>query len=124
MHEFIIDLPDGYATDIGEAGARLSGGQRQRLALARAFLGEPSVLLFDEPTSDLDNDAERNLARVLHETSRENTVVVATHSPALLNACDTILVLDGGRVAMAGPAREVLQRLQPRPTEVRSEQRA
>lgn len=124
VHEFIIDLPDGYATDIGEAGARLSGGQRQRLALARAFLGEPSVLLLDEPTSDLDNDAERHLAGVLRETSRESTVVVATHSPAILNTCDTILVLDGGRVAMAGPAREVLQRLQPRPTEVRSEQRA
>lgn len=115
VHQYIIDQPDGYATPIGEAGGRLSGGQRQRIALARTFLGAPPVLLLDEPTSDLDNDAERDLAGVLREMSRNSTVVAVTHSPALLNACDSILVLDGGRVAIAGPAREVLQRLHRKP---------
>ena len=116
VHQYIIDLPDGYAADVGEWGARLSDGQRQRIALARVFLGDPPVMLFDEPTSDLDNDAERQLAQTLRRTAQDSTVLVATHSPAVLSLCDTILLLDGGRVAMAGPARDVLRKLQPRPT--------
>jgi ATP-binding cassette subfamily C protein LapB len=115
VHQFIIDQPDGYATAIGEMGAKLSGGLRQRIALARTFLGAPPVLLLDEPTGNLDNDAERELAQALREMASSSTVVAVTHSPALLNVCDTILVLDGGRVAMAGPAREVMQRLQRKP---------
>lgn len=114
-HQYIIDQPDGYATTLAEAGGRLSGGLRQRIALARTFLGTPPVLLLDEPTSDLDNDAERALAQALRELARTSTIVAVTHSPALLNACDSILVLDGGRVAMAGPTREVMQRLQRKP---------
>jgi ATP-binding cassette subfamily C protein LapB len=118
VHQFIIDQPDGYATAIGEAGAKMSGGLRQRLALARTFLGSPPVLLLDEPTNNLDNDAERDLAGALREMARDSTIVAVTHSPAMLNVCDTILVLDEGRVAMAGPAREVLQRLQRTPANV------
>ncbi len=112
VHQYIIDQPDGYATTLAEAGGRLSGGLRQRIALARTFLGAPPVMLLDEPTSDLDNDAERDLAQTLREMARTSTIVAVTHSPALLNACDSILVLEGGRVAMAGPVREVMQRLQ------------
>ncbi|MCG8548608.1 MAG: ATP-binding cassette domain-containing protein, partial [Alphaproteobacteria bacterium] len=114
VHQYVIDLPDGYATEIGELGGKLSGGQRQRIALARSFLGAPSVLLLDEPTHDLDNDAERQLAQVLRGMAQSATVVVVTHSPGVLALCDTILLLDGGRVAMAGPARDVLKRLQPK----------
>ncbi|MDH3700091.1 MAG: ATP-binding cassette domain-containing protein [Alphaproteobacteria bacterium] len=112
-HQFIIDLPDGYASDVGEAGANLSRGQLQRIALARAFLGAPPVLLLDEPTSNLDNDAEREIAKALQDMARQSTVLVVTHSPVLLAACGTLLVLDSGRVAMAGPAPAVLQQLQP-----------
>ena len=118
VHQYVIDLPDGYATPIGEAGGRLSGGLRQRIALARTFLGAPPVLLLDEPTSDLDNDAERELAQTLREMARESTIIAVTHSPALLGVCDSILVLEGGKVAMAGPVREVLQRLQRKPENV------
>jgi ABC-type multidrug transport system ATPase subunit len=97
-------------------GRRLSGGLRQRQHRACAtFLGAPPVLLLDEPTSDLDNDAERELAQTLREMARESTIIAVTHSPALLGACDSILVLEGGKVAMAGPVREVLQRLQKKP---------
>ncbi len=115
VHQFIIDQPDGYATAIGEAGGKLSGGLRQRIALARTMLGAPPVLLLDEPTGNLDNDAERALALSLREMASDSTIVVVTHSTALLNLCDTILVLDGGRVALAGPAQEVLQRLRRKP---------
>ena len=120
VHQYIIDQPDGYATTLAEAGGRLSGGLRQRIALARTFLGAPPVMLLDEPTSDLDNDAERDLAQVLRAMARTSTIVAVTHSPALLNACDSILVLEGGRVAMAGPVRDVMQRLQRRPEVVQS----
>jgi ATP-binding cassette subfamily C protein LapB len=120
VHQYVIDQPDGYATTLAECGGRLSGGLRQRIALARTFLGAPPVLLLDEPTSNLDNDAERDLAQVLREMARTSTIVVVTHSPALLNACDSILVLDGGRVAMAGPVRDVMQRLQRQPEVVQS----
>jgi ATP-binding cassette subfamily C protein LapB len=114
LHQYVLDLPDGYATEIGEGGGRLSRGQRQRIALARGFLGSPAVLLLDEPTSNLDNDAERQLAQVIRTMARTTTVLVVTHSPAVLAICDTILFLDGGRVALAGPAKQVLAQLQPR----------
>jgi PrtD family type I secretion system ABC transporter len=114
LHEPALDLRDGYATVIGEEGAQLSRGLQQRVALARTFLGAPPVLLLDEPTSNLDNDAERQLAENLRDYARSATVVVVTHSPAVLAVCDTILLLDAGRVAVAGPARDVLMKLQPK----------
>ena len=111
IHADIIDLPEGYATDIGEAGRRLSAGQRQRLMIARAFLGRPAVLLLDEPSSNLDHEAEKALRRTLIERAREATVVIATHSLVLLSACDTVSVLERGRLAASGPGAAILRRL-------------
>lgn len=113
LHEPALDLRDGYATIIGEEGVQLSRGLQQRVALARTFLGAPPVLLLDEPTSNLDNDAERQLAETLRSHARTATVIAVTHSPAVLAVCDTILLLEAGRVSMAGPARDVLTKLQP-----------
>ena len=111
VHELIAQMPMGYETDVGEAGHRLSGGQRRRLAAARALIGDPPVLLLDEPSGDLDGEAEKVLAQALRALAKDHTILVTTHSPALLSVADTILVLDRGRVAMAGGAREVLGRL-------------
>ena len=111
VHHFIIDLPDGYATDIGEAGSRLSGGQRQRIAIARALLGDPSVLMMDEPSASLDRQAEQALRETLREISKSHSVILVTHSPILLAACDDLVALDQGRVALAGPSAEILPRL-------------
>ena len=111
VHEFIIDLPDGYASDIGEAGRMLSGGQRQRIAIARALIGNPSVLLLDEPSSSLDRHAEHELRDTLKELSKLHTVIIVTHSPILLAACDNLVALDKGKIALAGPAKEILPRL-------------
>jgi ATP-binding cassette subfamily C protein LapB len=111
VHHFIIDLPDGYATDIGEAGSRLSGGQRQRIAIARALLGDPSVLMMDEPSASLDRQAEQALRDTLREISKTRSVILVTHSPILLAACDDLVALDQGRVALAGPSAEILPRL-------------
>ncbi len=111
VHEAVIDMPDGYATPAGEAGARLSAGQRQRIAIARALIGDPPVLLFDEPSASLDRQAEESLRATLLELSRDHTVVVVTHSPVLLAACRDVVVTDKGRIAAVGPARDILPRL-------------
>ncbi len=111
VHHFIIDLPDGYASDIGEAGRRLSGGQRQRIAIARALIGNPAVLLLDEPSASLDRQAEQELRKTLVDIGRTRTVIIVTHSPILLAACDDLVALDKGKVALAGPSREILPKL-------------
>ena len=111
VHHFIIDLPDGYGTEIGEAGQRLSGGQRQRIAIARALVGDPPVLLLDEPSSSLDRQAEQELRQTLTDIGRQRTVIIITHSPILLAACDDLVALDRGKVALAGPSKEILPKL-------------
>lgn len=110
-HEFIVDLPEGYGTDVGEAGSRLSGGQRQRLAIARAVFGDPVLLLLDEPTANIDRPAEEQLRASLLELAKDHNVVVVTHSPVLLSACENILVLERGQIAAAGPGADILPRL-------------
>lgn len=105
---FITELPNGYSTEIGEAGSRLSGGQRQRLAIARALLKDPPVLLFDEISSNLDNETEKLLAQTIRSMGGHRTVVMATHSLVLLSQCHKIIVMDRGKVAVSGPAKDVL----------------
>jgi ATP-binding cassette subfamily C protein LapB len=115
VHSYVIDLPDGYDTEIGEAGARLSAGIRQRIAIARALVGDPPVILLDEPSSNLDRQAQDELTRSLATLARDHTILVVTHSPVLLTACSHIMALEGGKLAMAGPAAEIMPRLFPKP---------
>jgi ATP-binding cassette, subfamily C, bacterial LapB len=111
VHQFIIDMPDGYSTEIGEAGQRLSGGQRQRIAIARALVGDPPVVLLDEPSSSLDRQAEFELRNTLTKIGKDRTVIIVTHSPILLATCDDLVALDKGRVALAGPSKDILPKL-------------
>jgi PrtD family type I secretion system ABC transporter len=111
VHDMILRLPRGYDTEIGEAGLRLSGGQRQRIALARAIFGNPSLVVLDEPNSNLDADGEAALVRALSELRANSvTIIVITHRPALVNYADRLLVLRNGCVAMHGPREDVLAR--------------
>ena len=111
VHKFIIDLPDGYGSEIGEAGQRLSGGQRQRIAIARALVSDPVILLLDEPSSNLDRQAEEELRETLKDLAEQHTVIVVSHSPVLLQGCDNLIALDRGKIALAGPAKDILPRL-------------
>ena len=111
-HETILSLPDGYETEIGDAGAALSGGQRQQIALARAVYGGPCLVVFDEPSASLDSRGEAYLLHAL-ETLRERgvTTVVVAHRPTLLQKADKVLLLRDGMVEAFGPRSELLPRL-------------
>jgi ABC-type multidrug transport system fused ATPase/permease subunit len=98
LEDEILALPDGYATDIGPGARDLSGGQRQRLAIARALLQHPSLLVLDEPTSALDAHSEQLIGRTLAELKGATTIVLIAHRPATLELCDRIVEVAGGRV--------------------------
>ena len=98
IHRFIQGLPDGYETLIGERGSTLSVGERQRIALARALLRNPSILILDEPTSALDAESEAIVTDELKRGLHGRTTLVITHRPSLVKAADMVLVLQGGRI--------------------------
>lgn len=112
VHEMISELPAGYETMIGMDGSPLSGGQRQRLGLARAFFGEPRLVVLDEPNSNLDTAGEAALAAALARARRLRiTVVAVTQRPSLLRCVDKIMVMADGKVQKIGPRDEILHRL-------------
>ena len=112
VHEMILRLPKGYDTVIGGAGGVLSGGQRQRIGLARAVYGSPSLLLLDEPNSNLDDQGERELVLAIRRVKAQGcTVVVITHRTSVLQCVDKILVMTNGQAANLGPRDEVLATL-------------
>lgn len=108
-HDFIAALPQGYDTRIGERGVRLSGGQRQRLAIARAVLADPRVLILDEATSNLDVESEQAIQQGLANLMRQRTSFVIAHRLSTIRHADRIVVLRGGRVVQQGSHDELMQ---------------
>ncbi len=108
-HEFIKELPKGYETYVGERGSNLSGGQKQRLAIARAILLEPSILLLDDPTAAIDPQTEHEIMAAMDSAMKNRTTFVVAHRLSTLQRADKIIVLDHGRIVQTGTHRELMQ---------------
>jgi len=109
-HEFIIGLPKGYETQVGERGMRLSGGERQRISLARAFLKGAPVLILDEPTSSVDARTEAGIVEAMERLMRGRTTFIIAHRLSTLKHCDILIRIEHGRVLNAGPAGMVAEK--------------
>ena len=107
-HEFISSLPDGYNTIVGERGQKLSGGQRQRLAIARAVLKNPPILIFDEATSAVDNETEAAIQRSIDRLTKHRTTIIIAHRLSTIRHADRIFVMDRGEVIQSGTHDELL----------------
>jgi ATP-binding cassette, subfamily B, bacterial HlyB/CyaB len=102
-HEFILKLPEGYDTIVGERGGSLSGGQRQRIAIARALIADPRILIFDEATSALDYESEHIIQQNMTQIARSRTVLIIAHRLSTLRMADRIITIERGRLIEDGP---------------------
>jgi ATP-binding cassette, subfamily B, bacterial HlyB/CyaB len=108
-HDFILRLPEGYDTVVGERGSTLSGGQRQRVAIARALVGDPRILIFDEATSALDYESERIVQENMRQIAHGRTVVIIAHRLSTLRIADRVLTIDEGRLVEDGSHDELMR---------------
>jgi ATP-binding cassette subfamily B protein len=108
-HEFIVELPEGYDSVIGERGITLSGGQRQRLAIARALIMEPRILILDDATASVDATTESRIRLGLREAMKGRTTIIIAHRLSTISLADELIVLDSGRIVGRGTDKELLQ---------------
>ena len=110
IHDFIMSLPDGYDSYVGERGTRLSGGQKQRISIARVFLKNPPILILDEATSALDNESERWIQKSLEELAKNRTTITIAHRLSTIRGADQILVVADNGIAESGTHEELLKK--------------
>lgn len=109
-HEFILELPEGYDTMVGEHGSSLSGGQRQRIAIARALITNPRILIFDEATSALDYESERIIQNNMKAICKGRTVIVIAHRLSAVRDANRIVVMDHGKIIEMGSHNDLIQK--------------
>jgi ATP-binding cassette subfamily B protein len=109
-HDFILSLPDGYDTVIGEGGASLSGGEKQRISIARAIMKDAPVIILDEATANVDPENETELTAAIEALTREKTIIMIAHRLKTVRHADQIFVIDSGRIAQKGTHDELMQR--------------
>ena len=108
IHDFVVELADGYESMVGERGLKLSGGEKQRIAIARTILKRPTILLLDEATSALDTYTEREIQDSLQEVSRDRTTLIIAHRLSTVVQADQIIVLDKGSIVERGTHADLL----------------
>ena len=108
-HDFIVSLPNGYDTVIGEGGASLSGGERQRISIARAIMKDSPIIILDEATANVDPENERDLMLAIQELTKEKTVIMIAHRLKTVRHADQIIVLDKGHIAEQGKHEELMK---------------
>jgi ABC-type multidrug transport system fused ATPase/permease subunit len=109
LHDFIVSLPGGYTTIVGERGVRLSGGQRQRIGIARALYHDPDVLIMDEATSALDGITEETVIQAIRDLARQKTIILVAHRLTTVRACDAIYLFDRGEIVASGTYEDLMQ---------------
>ncbi len=108
IHDFIINLPNGYDTVVGERGVRLSGGQRQRIGIARALYNSPKILILDEATSALDNLTESHIINALENLYGKCTIIIIAHRFSTIKKCDNIIIMENGEIIGHGTYSELI----------------
>ena len=108
-HDFIMSLPDGYETVIGEGGATLSGGEKQRIAIARAIMKDAPIIVLDEATANVDPENEKELTEAIENLTREKTIIMIAHRLKTVRNADQIIVVDKGRIVQKGKHNELMK---------------
>lgn len=109
-HDFIMELPDGYETKVGERGVKLSGGQKQRISIARVFLKNPPLLILDEATSALDLESEHYIQEAMEKLAKDRTTFIVAHRLSTITHADKIVVIENGQIAETGTHEELMNR--------------
>ncbi len=112
LHKTIIDMPDGYGTIVGEQGQNLSSGVRKKVAIARSLVGNPKIIIMDEPTNNLDQESERILTRLISDLSKYKSIIIVSHSQSIIDISNNLILMNNSKIIKSGMKEEVIKAIQ------------